>query len=179
MGLQVADDLRRCLFRYYAVIHDMQFGRLWRLIGGVDPRKVPDLPITCAPIQAFGVTLLTGGKRSIDKYLDEVVCLHTLPYDIAVDAKGGDEGRQRDHARIDEQPRHLPDAANVLDPVLVGKTEVAVQAMAHVIAIKQIRALTHRMQFFLHQAGNGGLARTAQTREPEQACSVAIETLTM
>ncbi len=75
----------------------------------------------------------------------------------------------------------IPDETDILDPVPARKPETPIQAMTHVIAIKQIGALVHRMQlfFYQYQASDGGLARTAQSSEPEQACPVTIEALTV
>ena len=49
---------------------------------------------------------------------------------------------------IDHQLRHLGDAADVLDAVLVGEAEVLVQAVAHVVAVEQVGVPAHRQQRF-------------------------------
>ena len=38
---------------------------------------------------------------------------------------------------LDEELRHLADAADVLDPVGIGEAEILVEAVAHIVAVEQ------------------------------------------
>ena len=53
-------------------------------------------------------------------------------------AERRDERHQHDQSGIDHQPGHFGDAPDVLDPVGIGEAEVAVEAVADVVAVEQI-----------------------------------------
>ena len=56
---------------------------------------------------------------------------------------------QHDQAGVDHQLGHLGDAADVLHPVGVGEAEVAVEAVADVVAVEQVGVAAHaRCSFF-------------------------------
>jgi hypothetical protein len=54
--------------------------------------------------------------------------------------------RQYHQPGIDHQPGHFTDAANVLFAILIAESQVAAQAMTHVIAVQQIGADAALMQ---------------------------------
>jgi hypothetical protein len=58
---------------------------------------------------------------------------------VAVGAVGGDERDERDDARLGEQRRGVRGAADVLRPVVRREAEVAVQAVAQVVAVEPQR----------------------------------------
>ena len=60
--------------------------------------------------------------------------------------------------------RHLGDAADVLDAVGVGEAEVAVEPVAHVVAVEQVGVAAERVQLLLDQVGDGRLARARRGR---------------
>ena len=57
---------------------------------------------------------------------------------VASGAVRADERHERDHAGVGEQPRHLTDAAHVLGAVVGGEAEVAVEAVAEVVAVERV-----------------------------------------
>ena len=63
--------------------------------------------------------------------------LDQLAHHAALGAERRDEGAEHDQAGIDEQLRHLADAADVLDAVGIGEAEVAVEAVADIVAVEQ------------------------------------------
>ena len=65
---------------------------------------------------------------------------------------------------VDEQLGHLAHAADVLHPVGVGEAEVAVQAVADVVAVEQEGAHALLVQLALDQVGDGRLARARTGR---------------
>ena len=58
----------------------------------------------------------------------------------------------------------LGDAADVLDPVGVGEAEVAVEAVADVVAVEQVGAHAERVQLRLDDVGDRRLAGTRTAR---------------
>ena len=79
---------------------------------------------------------------------------------------------QHDQPRVDHQPGHFRDAADVLHAVVVGEAEILVEAVAHVVAVEQVGVLAQRQQALLDEVGDGRLARARQAGEPE-ACAAS------
>ena len=52
---------------------------------------------------------------------------------------------------IDHQLCHLGDAADVLDAIGVGKPEITIEAVAHIVAVENISVAPHRMQALLQR----------------------------
>src|SRR3546814_8760957 len=65
-------------------------------------------------------------------------------------------------------------ATNVLDSVGVGKAQILVEPVAHVVAVEQEAVLAERVQPLLDQIGDRRLARTRQTGEPQQMRPLAF-----
>ena len=82
---------------------------------------------------------------------------------------------QHDQPGIDEELRDLAHAADVLDAVLVGEAEVAVQPVAEVVAIERVGVPPFRVQRLLHQLGDGGLAGARQAGEPQHHRLLVVE----
>ena len=89
--------------------------------------------------------------------------------------KGEMKRRGDDQPGIDEQLRHLADAADVLDAVGVGEAEILVEALADVVAIERVGMRAHGGELALDQVGDGGLARAGQAGEPQDGRLVALE----
>ncbi|MCY1433675.1 hypothetical protein D9M71_497110 [compost metagenome] len=77
--------------------------------------------------------------------------------------------------RIDHQLGDFTYASDVLDPVGFGETEILVEAVAHVVTIKQIGMFAQCMQFLLDEVRDRGLAGTRQPCEPEYARLLPLE----
>ena len=60
--------------------------------------------------------------------------------------------------------RDLGDAADVLDPVGVGEAEVAVEAVADVVAVEQVGVAAARVQLLLDEVGDRRLAGARRGR---------------
>ena len=75
---------------------------------------------------------------------------------------------------IDEQLGDLADAADVLDAIRVGESQVAVQAVAHVVAIEHVGVHALRVQLALDDVGDGALAGAGQSGEPQDRRPVAV-----
>ena len=76
--------------------------------------------------------------RRIDEDLDELARAQQLARHAPLGAERRDEGDQHDQAGIDEQLGRLADAADVLHPVGIGEAEIAVEAVADIVAVEQI-----------------------------------------
>ena len=73
-----------------------------------------------------------------------------------------DERTDHDHAGIHEELRHLPDTPDVLDAIGVGEAQVAVQAVAHVVAVEHVRVRAPGVELPLDDVGDRALARAGQ-----------------
>src|SRR3546814_1891137 len=63
--------------------------------------------------------------------------------------------------------RHLSEATDVLDTILRREAEITVDAMPHVVAVKQIGVMAERVQPAFNQVCDGGLAGAGQAGEPQ------------
>ena len=68
-----------------------------------------------------------------------------------------------------------PSAADVLDPVGVGKAEVAVEPVADIVAVEQHRVAAQRRQLLLQPVGDGRFAGAGQSGEPDDCGLLALE----
>ena len=68
---------------------------------------------------------------------------------------------------VDHQLRDLGDAADVLDAVGVGEAEVAVEAVADVVAVEQVGVVPAAVQLALDQVGDRRLAGAGEAGQPE------------
>ena len=89
-------------------------------------------------VKALGIARHADLQRRIDEYLDELAATHQFARHAALGPEGRDEGHQNDQPGIEEQFGGLADAADILHPVGVGEAQVAVEAVADIVAIQQI-----------------------------------------
>ena len=85
-----------------------------------------------------------------------------------VGAAGRDEGGDDGQARTVHQARHFGHAADVFMPVFGRKTEVAVQAMAQLVAVEHRHGAALRLEPARQRLGDAGLAGAAQARQPDR-----------
>ena len=100
-----------------------------------------------------------SSKRRVDEDLDELVGIDELAHHLALGAERRDERAQDDHACVDEQLRDFADTADVLHAIGVGEAEVAIQAVADVVAVEHVSVRATRVQLTLEDAGDRALAR--------------------
>ena len=72
-----------------------------------------------------------------------------------------------DQAGVNEQSRHLSDAAKVLDTIGLGEAKVAIEAVTDVVAIEQVGVLARGEHALFQQVGDGRLAGSRQAGEPD------------
>ena len=139
------------------------------------PVKFLSSPRAGLLVQALDVARFRNSKRRVDVNLDR-----TRPHSNSARAmrRSARKGEMNDtitiRPRIGHQLGHLGDAADVLDAVGVGEAQVAVEAVADVVAVEQVGVLAEREQPLLHQVGDGRLARARQAREPQHAGPLAL-----
>ena len=92
---------------------------------------------------------------------------HQLARHSPLGPEGRDEGDDDDQPGIGHQLRHFGDAADVLDAVLVGEAEVAVEPVADIVAVEDVGVAARRVQLLFQQVGDGRLAGARQAGEPE------------
>ena len=115
----------------------MQFRCLGGLVGRVDAGEVGDLAGARLGIQALDVARFGHGQRHIDEDLDELARREAFARHAPLGAERRDEAHQHDQPGVGHQPRDLGHAPDVLHAILVGEAQVAIQAVAHVVAVEQ------------------------------------------
>ena len=125
------------------------------------------LPLARLGIQALDVALFALGHRRIHEHLDKLAGREQVARHAPLGPEGRDEAHQRDQPGIHHQPRHLGDAPDVLDPIRLGEAQIAIQAVAHIVAIEQISVPALGMQAHLQQVRQCRLAGPGKTREPD------------
>ncbi len=78
-------------------------------------------------------------------------------------------------AGVNEQPRDLANAADVLDAIRIREPKVPVQPMAHVVAVEHVGVHAALVQLALHDVRNGALARPREARKPENRRLVRVQ----
>jgi len=173
-----ADDLLGTGIQFcFTGIHG-EVGILRGFVGGGDAGELGDLPGTGFFVEALCVAIFTDFDGSIAIDFDEVAMLDHAAHALAVGTAGGDEGGQHNHTRLHEQLGHFADAADVFLAVCGRETEVAAQAVAHVVAIQHEGATTLLVQGFFDGMGKRGFARTGQSGKPYDCAAMAVLCLT-
>ena len=101
--------------------------------------------------------------------LDELALGHQAARHLALGAEGRDEGDEHDEAGIGHQAGDVGDTADVLDAVSVGEAEIAVEAVADVVAVEDEGVAAQLVEAFLQRVGDGGFAGAGEAGEPEDA----------
>src|SRR5690606_15366706 len=83
------------------------------------------------------IARLTHLERRRDVDLDEPLS-QLLARGVAVRAERRDERGDYDRARVDEEPRDLGDAPDVLRPVLGPEAEIGVEPVPDVVAVEHV-----------------------------------------
>jgi hypothetical protein len=112
-------------------------------------------------------------------HLDEFAGRHQIPRQLAIGAKRRDEGRHHDQSGIDEQLRHLGDAADVFHPIGIAEAEIAVEPMAHVVAVEQIGVAAAGVERAFERIGQRRFAGPTQTGKPDHAGPLVLQLCTL
>ena len=128
-------------------------------------------------IQSLRVALDALFNGSVHEHFHELAGREQFAHHLPFRAERRNERTQHYQARIGHQARHLAHAADILHAVGIGEPQVAVQAVAHVVAVEQVSANAMRMQLLLKQIRDGGLAGTGKTREPHGLRGVSVQAL--
>ena len=119
-------------------------------------------------VEPLRVAGLTGGVVGLDVDLGKVVT-EDAPRQIAKVTARGDQGAKNDYAVVCQHLGKLGGTANVLEPVLVAESEVAVEAGAEVVAIKPDHEAPLVVEDVFECVSDGGLAGPGQPAEPKDA----------
>ncbi len=146
------------------------------LVGAVDAGEVLQLAGAGLLVEALHVARLGHRQRRVDEDLDELAVAPAARAPCRRSARNGEMKRdQHDQAGVDHQLGDLGDAADVLDPVVVGEAQVLVEAVADVVAVEQVGVAAVGVQPLLHQVGDGRLARAREAGEPDHAAVLALQ----
>src|SRR4029079_17348269 len=125
------------------------------LVRAVDAGKVLELAGPCLGIKSFDIALLRFGERRIDENLEELPFRDHPANHVALSPERRNEGGEHNQARVSHQSRHFADAADVFDPVRFGEAEVAIEAVADVVAVEQEGVAAARRKLLFNQVRYG------------------------
>lgn len=166
---------------------DHNLGLLRGLVRRGNASKVLDLARPCLLVQSLGVALLGHLDWDVDIDLDKsqgcvvalAAALMQVTRDLAVGNVRGDEAGEGNGAAVGKQLGDLGDAADVLVAVLLGETQVLVQAEANIVAVEAVGGEPEVQQVLLEGGGDGGLARCRQAGEPDGEALLLAEGLAL
>lgn len=87
---------------------------------------------------------------------------------------GRDEGGNGNHAGVEEQISEFADAPDVFGPVTFRESEVAAQAMPHVVAIGDVGDIARGEQPLFEGMRASRFAGTGQAGDPDQCAAMAV-----
>ena len=142
----------------------MDFRVFRRFVGRIDAGEVLDRAAERPGVEALRVAPGAFLEGRVDEDLDEFALGHQFARHAPLGAERRDEGDDDDQPGVGHQPRHFGDAADVLDAVLVGEAEVAVQAVADIVAVEDVGVAARGVQLLFEQVGDRRLAGAGQAR---------------
>lgn len=140
---------------------------LWFLESGILACEIGDFPFLGLGIEAFGVALGTSFVTGLDVDLDKIGLTDHRASQLAQFPGGANEAGDGDDSGIQVEFGHFGDTADILSPVLIGKSEIVVQSGPDIVAIKNLGQETLLMQCPLKGVGNGALAGSGIPVKPE------------
>ena len=150
-----------------------ELGRFRRLIGIGDARELGDLTRPDLLVQTLGITRLADLEGGVDVDLHEVVRANDFPRVLAVLDVGADERSDGDDTCAVHEPGHLGDAPDVFGAVIGAEAEIAVQAMAHVVAVEHDAEASGGRELAFDLVGDGGFSAAAEAGEPDRVTLLA------
>ena len=118
---------------------EMDFGLFRRFVGRIDAGEVLDLaaqrPARRGPSGRAWRIPRTACRRTPRRTRPRAISSRAMR---ALGAERRDEGDEHDQPGIGHQPRHFGDAADVLDAVGLGEAEIAVEAVADIVAVEDV-----------------------------------------
>ena len=142
----------------------MDFRVFRRFVGRIDAGEVLQRAAERPRVEPLGVAPGAFLEGRVDEDLDELALGHQFARHAPLGAERRDEGNDDDQPGVGHQPRHFGDAADVLDAVLVGEAEIAVQPMANIVAVQDVGVAAGSVQLLLEKVGDRRLAGARQAR---------------
>ena len=138
------------------------------------PVKPRSSPARALAYKTLGIALLANRQRRVDEHLDErdLRCFVQRPSISSGRSIGRHQRDQRNRSRVCQQTTYLCHTADVLVAVRSPKAEIAVQAVANVVTVKDIGEPTGLDKSLFHRNGDAGLSGTRQTGEPHRCSRV-------
>src|ERR1700757_3899226 len=93
-------------------------------------------------------------ERSVNEDLEKRGGSSQFSYHLPFGAKWRNERANHDHPRLGHQLGDFADAPDVFNPVSVSETEIAIEAVAHIVAIEQHCVPSAGQQLLLDEIGD-------------------------
>ena len=119
-------------------------------------------------IETFRVTLSAGFKRGFHIDLEQILISNAFASKSAQLIVRGDKGCHRHDATVGKKLGHFRDTADIFEAVFVGETEIAVEPVAHVVAVESIAGDTLFDEQTLERRRDSALTGARKPGEPER-----------
>src|SRR6202011_5932036 len=90
-------------------------------------------------------------ERSVNEDLEKSGGCSQFSYRLPFGAKRRNERANHDQPRLGHQLGDFADAPDVFNPVRVGKTKIAIEAVSHIVAVEQHRVPPAGQQLLLDE----------------------------
>jgi hypothetical protein len=152
---EMRENYFHALFDTFNVRLNDDFQRFRFFIGGGNAGEFGDLPTDCFFIKSLGIPALAHGNVAFDKNFKKAVFRNQRAHQISVFLKGRNKSANSNIALLEKQLGDFPDAPNILRSIFIGKTEIATESMAQIVAVQQHYLCLSIKQFFSQLFCNG------------------------
>ena len=141
-----------------------------------DAGELLDLTSARLFVEPLRIALLADFHGRIDEDLDKIAPAFERDFTgaAAVGEIGRNERGDDDEPGISHEFADFADAPDIFDAILWREAEVAIQAVADVVAIEHINVQAELEEFAFERVGDRAFARAGKAREPDDRAFVTV-----
>src|SRR6516164_4429343 len=143
------------------------FRSLRHFVWRVETGEVLEPPRLRLGVKTFGIPADAFVERRVDEDLEKGGRGGQLADHPALGAERRDEGADHNESRLRHQLGDLADPPDVFDPVCLGETEVAVEAVPDIVAVEQHRVAAAGEEQLFDNVGNRRFPCPRQPGQPK------------
>lgn len=130
-------------------------------------------------VPPFGISLLAHSQWSVDEHSDASVSANQLPCHFMLSPEWRNDGGDHGDAGVHHQLGDISHAADVLAAAVVNEWQILAEALAYVVATKDVwvPSPSEKLDFSCH--GDRRLVRARHTRESDHCSRVTAKSLTV